>query len=479
MASCVTIFHMNQEQELTNRSLSGIFKSFMLNEVPSYANKIYYSLGFLSATSLIVLIASGFVLVFNGPDWWLSTAAGTYTRSVHLWATQAFIFFILLHLLIVFLTSGYKASRRLTWVLGSLMFFAALVEAEFGYGLRGDFSSQWRALQASDLYNGSGLGAFINNINYAQIYGIHIIIIPLFILIILFLHYTLVKVRGLAKPFKQDVKFRVVKANHTVLFSRGIVLVAVILILASFFKSPLILPTTIKSVAQMNPALVAKTLVAEVNKTSDTATYSDSIDPYTYDTAAVYVGIPFSEYVQSNGAVNTWTLFNDQPIPVQSRELSFASQYFDNNGPLNVSSTSSIIATVSVLTNMAQSGLYEASLRAQTAGDNRTYVTRFIADTGVLDAKAKELGMTTEQYGMLHEEKGAIPPGAWWLAPIGFLDQTILANDPNQDRDGAEILGLLVFLLIAFPYIPYINRIPEKIGADRFIWKDKSIEIEK
>ncbi len=468
---------MNQEQ--ANKTLSSIFKSFMLDEVPSYANKLYYSLGFLSATSLIVLIASGFVLVFNGPNWWLSTTMGTYTRSVHLWATQAFIFFILLHLLIVFLTSGYKASRKLTWVLGSLMFVAALFEAEFGYGLRGDFSSQWRALQASDLYNGSGLGAFINNINYAQIYGIHIIIIPLFILVILFLHYTLVKVRGLAKPFKQDVKFRVVKANHTVLFLRGIVLVVVIMILALFFKSPLVLPTTIKSIAQTDPALVAKTLIAEVNKTSDTATYSDNIDPYRFDTATVYVGVPFSEYVQSNGVTNTWELFKNQSAEQQAEQLSLASQYFDDNGVLAASSTSSIIATVSVLTKMAQSGLYEASLRAQTAGDDRTYVTRFIADTGILDTKAKELGMTTEQYGMLHEEKGSIPPGAWWLAPIGFLDQTILSNDPNQDRDGAEILGILIFLLIAFPYIPYLNRIPEKIGADRFIWKDKSIEIEK
>ena len=122
---------------------------------------------------------------------------------------------------------------------------------------------------------------------------------------------------------------------------------------------------------------------------------------------------------------------------------------------------------------MAQSGLYEAALQKEVSqGDDRTYVTRFLADTGVMDAKAQDLKMTTDQYGMLREEKGILPPGAWWLAPLGLLDHTILANDVNQDRDGAEILGLMVLLLIAFPYIPYLNRLPEKIGLDKFIWRE-------
>ena len=150
-------------QDANPKSLKNILSDLMLQDIPAYANKLYYSLGFLSMTSLLVLIVSGTVLAFAGPNWWLMTAWGLYFRSIHLWAAQAFIFFILLHLLIVFLTSGYRSPRRLTWVIGALMGFAGLIEAEFGYGLRGDFSSQWRVLQASDLYNGSGLGKFVNN----------------------------------------------------------------------------------------------------------------------------------------------------------------------------------------------------------------------------------------------------------------------------------------------------------------------------
>ena len=73
---------------------------------------------------------------------------------------------------------------------------------------------------------------------------------------------------------------------------------------------------------------------------------------------------------------------------------------------------------------------------------------------------------------MLREGKGFLPPGAWWLAPLGVLDNTVLKNDDNQDRDGAEILGVLMLLLVAFPYIPILNDLPEKLGFYKFFWKD-------
>ena len=424
-----------------------IVSGVMLQTVPSYANKIFYSLGFLSMTSLFVLIVSGTILVLNGPNWWLTDSFGVYVRSVHLWASEAFIFFIILHLLVVFFTSGFRLSRQLTWVLGAGMFFLAMVEAEFGYGLRGDFSSQWRALQAADLYNGSGLGIFINNLNFAQIYGIHIIVIPALILLLLFFHYLLVRVKGIARPYRTDVNYQMVRANHTVLFARGTVLGGVILLLAYFFSSPTILPVTIQEVAKTDPAQFTQTLQAEYNHTSDTATYLDNIDPYNYDTRQVYVLDPYLVYVKETGGADV------------------------TNGAANLISNQLDSVTTSLL-RMAQSGTYEATLRnSSSSGYNPTYVTRFLADTGVLGVKAQSLGMTTDQYGMVHDEASSMPLGAWWLTPIGFLDHTVLSNDPNQDRDGAEIIGLLMLLLIAYPYIPILNRIPDYLKVYRLIWR--------
>lgn len=453
-----------------------LFKNIMLEEVPSYANKFFYSLGFLSMICFFLLIITGTVMVFFGPDWWFKSSIGIFTRSVHLWSLQAFALFMISHLFIVFFTSGFKPPRRFLWVLGSLMLFLVLVEAEFGYVLRDDFSSQWRSLQGADLYNGSGLGLFINNLNYAQIYGIHIFIFPFAILAVLFLHYGLIRLRGIAKPYKKTVPYRMVKANHTVLFLRGIVLMVVIIVLSVIFPSPLISPITIKQIANEDPGLMAKTLLSEIDHSSDTATYTDNISPYQFDTKKVYVEEPYTQYIALKGGTDSLNIFNGQSKEAQDKNLKEATAYFEKDGQISIKDNpkNPIIPVVSALVIMGKNGLYEASLKNETdTGYNTTYPLRFLSDTGALEDRATKLNMTTDQYGMLFEEKGGIPPGAWWLAPLGLLDHTVLKTDDNQDRDGAIILGSLVLLLMAFPYIPLLNRLPEFLGVYKLLWKDK------
>lgn len=464
---------MNESDE--NKSLKSIFSGLMLQTVPSYANKIFYSLGFLSMTSLVMLILSGTVMVFFGADWWLTNSLGIYVRSVHLWATQAFIFFIFLHLLIVFLTSGFKGKRKLTWAIGVIMLLFVFAEAEFGYILRGDFSSQWRSLQATDLYNGAGLGHIINNLNTAQIFGIHTAFLPLLLIGLLSLHYLFIKIRGIAKPYRADVQASMVKANHTVLFLRGITLAVVILVLAFFFHSPFIAPYTIKDVAKSDPTLVASTLVKEFDRSSGTATYLDNINPYTFDSREIFISIPYKSYLEVNKGFDYFKEFNAADRSIQDQKLKDATDYFNKKGDLNVNDPSNpVVSIVSALVVTSQSGLYEDSLKGQSVPKGTTYATRFLSDTGVLEAKAEKLKITTPDYGMVKEESGIIPPGAWWLTPIGILNHTVLANDENGDRDGAIILGLTLFLLLAFPYIPVLNRLPEKLPFARWIWKEKT-----
>lgn len=451
-----------------------ILADLMIKDVPSYANKFFYSLGFLSMVSFVTLIITGTVMAFFGPNWWLTSSVGVYFRSVHLWATQAFVLFMLLHLTIVFLTSGFKKPRRLTWVLGACMFLFVLAEAEFGYVLRGDFSAQWRSLQGADLYNGSGIGAVLNNLNYKQIYGIHIALIPIIIAVILFLHYLLIRVRGIAKPYRADAKYKMVPANHIILFLRGFGLIAVVLVLAKIFPSPLIMQTTIHEIAQQDPGLMAQTLMAEFTASSDTSTYVDNIAPYTYNTRDVYVGRPYAQLVTTAHITDRMSQFNAEPSAMQDAQAKAATDYFGQDGAkLNEKDKNPVISVMSSLVAMGQSGLYEAALATQnTSGDATTYATRFLADTGVLDSKAEALGMTTEQYGMLGDEpEGHFAPGAWWLAPLGLMDHTLLANDDNQDRDGAIIIGLFLLLLIAFPYIPYLNRLPDKLKVYKLLWR--------
>ncbi|HVS58151.1 MAG TPA: cytochrome b N-terminal domain-containing protein [Candidatus Saccharimonadales bacterium] len=455
----------------TQLPLIKALRQTMIQDVPAYANKLFYSLGFLSMTSFMVLIATGVVMAIYGPDWWLTSTVGHYFRSIHLWATQAFVLFVILHLLIVFFSSGFKKPRRLTWVLGALMFLFVMAEAEFGYVLRDDFSSQWRSLQGADLYNGTGLGWWLHNINYRQIYGIHIVVVPAVLLGLLFMHYLLVRVLGIAKPYRKEVHVPTVKANHTVLFARGGVLVGLILLLAVVFPSPFLRPDTIQEVAQQDPALMGQTLMQEYTRSSDTSTYVDNIAPYTFNTRQVYVAQPYAQLVAAEHTPNLLQQYGAEPAAQQSNQLKEAQTYFDKTYPGDLNGSNPLEQVVSSLVDMASAGLYQPTLNsADPSGDQTSYALRFLADTGVLDTRAQSLNITTDQYGMLHEESGHAP-GAWWLAPIGLLDHTLLANDSNGDRDGAIIVGGFFLLLIALPYIPGLNRLPEVFRLNKFIWR--------
>ena len=452
--------------------LSLIKDKILIQRVPAYGNKIFYSLGFLALTSLSILIVTGLAMVFEGSKWWLQGQWGIYFRSVHLWSAQAFVFLIILHALTVFLTSGFKAPRRLTWILGSTVFFLALAEAEFGYDLRGDFSSQYRALQGADFFNGAYLGKFINVLNQTQIYGLHIAILPIIILTFLFFHYFLVKTLGIAKPYRPEFEYKIVRADHKKLFLRGGGLALLVLGLAFIFPSPLILPTTIKEVADENPSLFNQTLLAEFTKTSDTANYFDSINPYQYDTREIYVTEPYGKYLSLSGGSNELSRFLSLSEDNQKKDLAEAEAYFESG--VKPDPQNPLILVINSLGSMAQSGLYQAAIDEENPGINPTYSLRFLSDTGVLESEAASLHITTEQWGMMREETKSMPLGAWWLSPIGVLNHSILANDPSGDRDGAEILGSFALLFVLFPYLPWLNRIPEKLRIAELIWKTKS-----
>ncbi len=451
------------------KSLPSLLSKLMIEKIPKFGNRFFYSLGFLSMISFMMLLVTGVIEVIFGANWWLTNSAGKYVRSLHLWSTQAFVLFVLLHLIVVFSTSGFKKPRRLTWIMGVLMFFFVLAETEFGYVLRGDFSSQWRSLQGADFYNGSGIGKLIDTLNYKQMYGVHIALVPLAIMGLLLFHYVLVRILGIANPKRKNEKQAVVvPANHNMLFIRGGVLIVIVIGLAAAFPSPFLKPITVKEIAQSDSSLMAKTLVAEFDRSSDTAGYMDNINPYTYDVRKVYVEEPYSQLLLMRPDMpNQLKTFDAQPEQVQADQLKELTDYYEsedaNKGTAPQNIASSVIDS---LVEMAGAGLYEPAIAGSNdpvaAGNHTTYVIRFLADTGVVEERATGLNLTTEQYGMLREETSG-SPGAWWLAPIGVLNHTVLSGDKNGDRDAAVIFGMLLLLMVAFPYIPWVNEIPEKL----------------
>ncbi|MEA2469388.1 MAG: hypothetical protein QOE38_386, partial [Thermoleophilaceae bacterium] len=61
---------------------------------PAYMSSWIYVFGMLSLTSLVMIVASGVVLAFNGPEWWHVSGIGHFVNSLHLWSVELFFFFM-------------------------------------------------------------------------------------------------------------------------------------------------------------------------------------------------------------------------------------------------------------------------------------------------------------------------------------------------------------------------------------------------
>jgi hypothetical protein len=206
----------------------------------------------------------------------------------------------------------------------------------------------------------------------------------------------------------------------------------------------------------------------------------DNIDPYTFDTRAVFVETPYQQLLAAQpGATDALAAFNALSTDDQAAALSALSDYYGGTNPdPNAVPKGPATDVVTALTAMAAAGLYEPALLSTNLGlknaNDATFADRFLADTGALEEQATQLGITTEQYGMIREETGSAP-GAWWLSPIGLLNHTVLVNDDNGDRDGAIIFGSLLITMLAFPFIPWVNKLPDVLKVHTLVWRKERL----
>jgi ubiquinol-cytochrome c reductase cytochrome b subunit len=133
--------------------------------------------------------------------------AGLLIRQTHHWAADVFVAAIVLHLIRVFFTGAYRKPRELTYVIGILMLFAALLEGYLGYSLVDDL------LSGMGLAIGYGVGLSIPFVGanlmlaifghpfpgapelWSRMYIAHVLIFPLLIAGLLGAHLALVASR--------------------------------------------------------------------------------------------------------------------------------------------------------------------------------------------------------------------------------------------------------------------------------------------
>jgi quinol-cytochrome oxidoreductase complex cytochrome b subunit len=179
--------------------------------VPEHANKLAWSLGGVTAAALVILIATGIVLVqfynpvpeaANQSVRYLVTQVwgGRFVRGVHFWAAQAMYVTAALHMLRVFLTGSYKRPREANWLVGVAMFGLVTLAIFTGTVLKWDqesFEALGHNLEVGKLLGGVGFWfspTFAGNVPILiRLYAAHVVFIPGLILVLVALHMLLVK----------------------------------------------------------------------------------------------------------------------------------------------------------------------------------------------------------------------------------------------------------------------------------------------
>ena len=171
---------------------------------PIYVGSWIYVFGVLTLAAFLVVLASGFILAIEGPQWWHSSSAGHYVNSLHLWSVELFMAFMVIHLWGKFWMAAWRGKRAMTWITGSLCFLGSIGTAFTGYLIQSNFDSQWISTQAKDGLNSVGIGAVFNVTNFGQMLMWHIVLLPLVIGVLIGVHILQVRRKGVVPPIEVD-----------------------------------------------------------------------------------------------------------------------------------------------------------------------------------------------------------------------------------------------------------------------------------
>lgn len=154
-----------------------------------------FGLGFFSVLFAFVQLVTGTLMMFvyepTPERAYQSTLTlitqipfGQLLRDLHHLSANVLILLVFLHLLRVYLTGAFKATRRFTWVLGVLLFALLLASAFIGYRLPMDNSVAWGnpadLLRYYLLHTGilPGIGLLLLGAHYYRVARLHGISLP-------------------------------------------------------------------------------------------------------------------------------------------------------------------------------------------------------------------------------------------------------------------------------------------------------------
>ena len=511
------------------------------DQLPAFVRSPAYFFGVITLSSLVLLILSGILLSAFGPQWWHDNSVGHFVNSLHFWCAEAFFFSLTLHLWTEFFKAAWRHGRRLTWVVGAITFIAAIGTAFTGYLSQTNFDAQWIAVQGKDALNAVGIGAFFNLMNFGQMYGFHIIILPLLVVLLVSLHLLQVRIRGVVRPFAPTAKeerareklwrsargrkakeqaataagnrpplpsdhARYYRGLHMMpydLIREGLVALlgvfVLAIVLAGVLSSADEPPLTLQQYAQQNPVGFVTTAMGGLSGTGPIAQYGppyntgtgsvQSIGPVSLqqaagvtipiDVAQVYVLGPLTIAAQTDSQLAaTLQTFTQASAQQQSAWEDAYTKALEtataSNGHVVVppGDYGPLPTMMDHLLTLGTSGAIDGLL-LRSGGFYQNDFTKpllFLSEDA-LPTRAEQLNMLGSQWGMMNST-GNYPGQAWlWLYTFWYQ------IPPYNTSSNADILvwltmAVLTLLLVVFPYLPYLNRLPYYLGVHRLIWRE-------
>ena len=273
---------------------------------------------------------------------------------------------------------------------------------------------------------------------------------------------------------------------------------ALALLLTIFLSSPDDRPSTIAQWSRQMPVDFVTTAVSELDGSSGTAGYGP---PYNHNGDGQQIAfIHLQKWLGVSHPINTAQDFVLTPLatipfdPALRRatdayqaasaktQTAWTTGYTNAlakatagaGGAVGVSGNFGPVPTMmNALLGLAQSGGLDGDLLTSNQFFQTDYTKPllFMADGGLLAARAQSQHLLGDQWGMMNET-GSFP-GQVWLWLYTFWYQIAPFNSSvNADALVMMIMGVLSLGLILIPFIPGVRDIPRWIPIYRLIWRD-------
>ena len=191
--------------------------------IPKETNNFWYTLGGVLAIALVLEFLTGFLLGFAyNPDAGqaydvtkslIQTPVWSVVINFHFWNSFVIFALVMIHMLRVFVTGAYRGSKIGLWLTGVGLAGATFLISLTGETLHWDevgFAVPWHI---SEFFQATGLATFLAY-NFAdlkdiptatqklgQIYATHISLAAILLVLLVMLHYYLIKVKGISFPY--------------------------------------------------------------------------------------------------------------------------------------------------------------------------------------------------------------------------------------------------------------------------------------